>query len=82
MPKRYIAKVFRTGGSQAVRLPKECQMPGDEVTVVRENDRLIIEPINKHGWSREFLEMITTPASGDLFPERHQPATQERDFDG
>ena len=47
MTKRFIAKVFRNGGSQAVRLPKECQMPGDEVAVVRENGRLIIESINK-----------------------------------
>ena len=81
MQKRFIAKVFRTGGSQAVRLPKECQMPGDEVAVVREEERLIIEPINKRGWSREFLEMISTPAPEGLLPEREQPPPQERDFD-
>jgi virulence-associated protein VagC len=81
MKKRFIAKVFRTGGSQAVRLPKECQLPGREVSVVREDDRLILQPINPRGWSREFLEMISTPASANLFGARAQPPTQERDFD-
>lgn len=81
MKKRFIAKVFKTGGSQAVRLPRECQMPGDEVAIFREDQRLTIEPINKRGWSREFLEMISTPAPADLFPARDQPPPQERDFD-
>lgn len=81
MTKRYVAKIFRTGGSQAVRLPRECQMPGSEVAVLQEGHRLILEPVNKRGWSRAFLEMISSPAPKDLLPERVQPAMQERDFD-
>ena len=81
MQRRFIAKLFRTGGSQAVRLPKECQMPGDEVVVVLEDQRLIIEPLNKRGWSRDFLQMISTPASEDLLPRREQPPAQDRDFE-
>jgi antitoxin VapB len=81
MRKRYIAKIFRTGGSQAIRLPKECQMPGVEVGVVREGERLVLEPIDAHGWSRQFVEMITTPAPEDLFGPREQPRHQDRNFE-
>jgi len=28
-----IAKLFTSGGSQAVRLPKSCRFPGDEVAI-------------------------------------------------
>ncbi|HYE93019.1 MAG TPA: hypothetical protein VEA38_18455 [Terriglobales bacterium] len=38
------AKLFPNGGSQAVRLPKECRFEGqDEVVVRREGRRVIIE---------------------------------------
>ena len=41
----YHAKVFRTGGSLAIRLPKACHIAqvGDEVTVRRDGKRLVIE---------------------------------------
>lgn len=40
------AKLFRNGGSQAVRLPKECRFRKDqrEVLVRREGRRVILEP--------------------------------------
>lgn len=37
-------KLFRNGGSQAVRIPKEMNFNSDEVVLHREGDRLIIEP--------------------------------------
>ena len=41
------AKLFANGRSQAVRLPKEFRMPGSEVLVHRDGDRLILEPIRE-----------------------------------
>lgn len=41
------AKVFMHGGSQAVRLPKAFRVEGDEVSVRREGDKVILEPIRK-----------------------------------
>ncbi|MBI4229980.1 MAG: AbrB/MazE/SpoVT family DNA-binding domain-containing protein [Planctomycetes bacterium] len=39
------AKLFRNGGSQAVRLPKECRFPAQrEVLARREGRRVILEP--------------------------------------
>ena len=37
-------KLFRNGGSQAVRIPKGMNFDTDEVVLHREGDRLIIEP--------------------------------------
>ena len=39
------AKLFMHGRSQAVRLPKEFRMPGKEVRVSRDGDRVILEPV-------------------------------------
>lgn len=39
------AKIFRTGRSQAVRLPKECRFDADEVKVTKIGDRVILEPL-------------------------------------
>jgi antitoxin VapB len=47
------AKLFRNGGSQAVRLPKACRFPEQqEVLVRREGRRVILEPADE--WSEEF----------------------------
>ena len=47
------AKLFRNGGSQAVRLPKACRFPAQqEVLVRREGRRVILEPADE--WPEEF----------------------------
>lgn len=38
------AKVFTNGGSQAVRLPKDCRFPNDEVLVNRIGNVVILMP--------------------------------------
>jgi antitoxin VapB len=48
------AKVFRNGRSQAVRLPKAFRFEVDEVSVRREGDAVILEPIKKRDWPRGF----------------------------
>ena len=39
------AKLFKSGRSQAVRLPKEFRMPGTEVKISREGRKVVLEPI-------------------------------------
>lgn len=47
------AKLFPNGGSQAVRLPKECRFAAQrEVLVRREGARVILEPADE--WSGKF----------------------------
>jgi antitoxin VapB len=40
-------KLFRNGRNQAVRIPREFELPGDEATIRREGEALIIEPAKK-----------------------------------
>ncbi len=37
-------KLFRNGRNQAVRIPREWEMPGGEAILRKEGERLIIEP--------------------------------------
>ncbi|TAJ80367.1 antitoxin, partial [bacterium] len=41
------AKIFRSGNSQAVRIPKEFQMEGDEVEIVKRGASLMLRPKRK-----------------------------------
>ena len=42
-----IAKVFRSGNSQAVRLPKEFQLNVSEVEISRKGDAIILRPAKR-----------------------------------
>lgn len=42
-------KLFRNGRNQAVRIPVEFELPGDEALMHRDGDRLVIEPVRKRG---------------------------------
>jgi antitoxin VapB len=52
------AKLFQNGGSQAVRLPKDCRFPEDqtEVLVHREGRRVILEPVDV--WPTSFVKCL------------------------
>lgn len=64
------AKLFQNGGSQAVRLPKECRFVAQrEVLVRREGRRVILEPADE--WSKEFRAALGS-WSGDI-PRPKQP---------
>ena len=43
MPERHV-KLFKNGRNQAVRIPREFELPGNEAIMRKEGDRLIIEP--------------------------------------
>lgn len=45
MPKSTRARIFWSGGSQAVRLPKALRLPGTEVAIHRRGSSLVLEPI-------------------------------------
>jgi antitoxin VapB len=58
MPKKYRATLFTNGGSQAVRLPKECRFDGKLVEVWREGSRVIVAPMEKRAWSPGLKERL------------------------
>ena len=43
-PLRHV-RLFRNGANQAIRIPKEFELPGKEATLRREGSRLILEAI-------------------------------------
>ena len=49
-------KLFRIDRNQAVLIPTECELPGDEAIMHRDGDRLIIESIRK----RDLLALLDT----------------------
>lgn len=54
-----IAKVFKSGNSQAIRIPKEYRLDTDEVSIEKKNDTLIITPLkvdSRSGWSNKFCK--------------------------
>jgi antitoxin VapB len=37
-------KVFRNGRNQAIRIPREFELPGEDAIIRKDGDRLVIEP--------------------------------------
>jgi len=75
------AKLFKVGGSQAVRLPKEFRFAGDRVRIRKDGDSVVLEPIERTpDQIRAWLESIRIP---DFMLEgRDQGPPQERDWSG
>jgi len=42
-------RLFRNGRNQAVRIPVEFELPGNEAIMHRDGDRLALEPVRKRG---------------------------------
>jgi antitoxin VapB len=58
--------LFRNGRNQAVRIPREFELPGFEAMMRREGDRLIIEPMPKKPLREILREWESIP---EEFPE-------------
>lgn len=50
------AKIFWSGNSQAVRLPKEFRIDADEVSIRRKGEQVILEPVRRQEWPAEFWQ--------------------------
>ena len=57
------AKLFWSGRSQAVRLPKDFRFEGDEVRIRRHGAAVILEPIARD-WA--WLDQVTGPLDDDF----------------
>ena len=42
-------RLFRNNRNQAIRIPVEFELPGEEAIITRDGDRLIIEPVRRRG---------------------------------
>jgi len=69
-------KLFMSGNSQAVRIPRDFQMKGDEVEIQRRGNTLIIRP-PKPTW-QPLMDGLTMFTSDFMEEGRTQPPTQKR----
>lgn len=65
-PTERHARLFRNGRNQAIRIPREFELEGDEAIIRKEGAHLIIEPINK---GRLLSLLATLPCLDDPFPD-------------
>ncbi len=74
----YRAKIFWSGRSQAIRLPKELRFNEDqkEVKIRREGNRIVVEPGDE--WPEDFLASLGSCPEFPDPPER-TPVRSARD---
>ena len=77
---RKVAKLFKNGRSQAVRIPKEFRFEGSEVYIEKEGDRVrvVLSPKRASSW-REFFENVPVVSDDFSVEPRDMPA-EERDW--
>jgi antitoxin VapB len=59
-------KIFRNGRNQAVRIPREFELPGEEAVMTRDGDRLILEAPPREGLLSALARM--KPLTEDELP--------------
>jgi antitoxin VapB len=73
------AKVFMTGRSQAVRLPKDYRVTGDSVYVKRLGNSIVLTPKTGDRWAGLFAALDEFPR--DFVLERRQDQAPRADLD-
>jgi len=59
-------RLFRNGRNQALRIPRDLELEGDEAIIHKEGDRLIVEPVRK---GRLLALLATLPPLEVPFPD-------------
>lgn len=76
MERRKKTRLFMSGNSQAVRIPREFQLEGDEVEIQRRGNTLIIRP-KKQTW-QPLTDSLVLFTSDFMEEGRVQPTLQKR----
>jgi antitoxin VapB len=76
MTERRQVRLFRNGRNQAIRIPVEFELPGNEAVMHRDGDRLVIEPVRKRG----LLALLKSMKPLDEhFPDIEDPIPEPED---
>lgn len=59
-------RLFRNGRNQALRIPREFELEGDEAIIHKEGDRLIVEPVRK---GKLLALLATLEPLEEIFPD-------------
>jgi antitoxin VapB len=76
------AKIFMTGRSQAVRLPKEFRFAADTVNISRDpvSGNVILAENKKKDWASFFALLQATTVEADFMLDRSDSPPPERDL--
>lgn len=82
MSKSGIAKLFRNGRSQAVRLPQEFRFRGDRVRVRRVSKGVLLEPLvsDVDEWFAELDRLNSRHSEPFMAEGRNQPMAPSREI--
>ena len=68
-----LVRLFKNGRNQAVRIPRELELPGREAILRREGRRLVLEPVPK----RSLLAVLAKlKPLEETFPSIERPAAE------
>jgi antitoxin VapB len=71
-------RLFRNGRNQAVRIPRDFEMDGNEAIIRKEGNKLILEPL---GIKNRLLELLTKlDPIQEEFPEMEDPPVKDEDL--
>lgn len=73
------ARLFRSGRHQVVRIPREFEIAADSVTIYQQDNRLVIEPVERTPSLAEVLAGLVPP-DVDIGPIEDPPAEPEEIF--
>ena len=65
-------RLFRNGRNQALRIPREFELEGDEAIIRKDGDRLIVEPVRK---GRLLTALATLQPLQEDFPDFDEALT-------
>ncbi len=71
-------RLFRNGTNQALRIPRDLELPGNEAVIRKEGDRLLVEAVKKPS----LLALLTTlNPLNEKFPEVEDPPVNDGDVE-
>ena len=64
-------RLFRNGRSQAVRIPRDFELPGTDAVMRKEGEKLVIEPVRKKSLKAllAYLRTLEPLGEDEQFPE-------------
>lgn len=73
--------VFISGGSQAVRIPKELRIDAKRVEIERKGSTLVLRPLpDENAWPEGYLESFAAGKLDDSFVRHPQGEPREIEF--
>jgi antitoxin VapB len=73
----HTAKIFKSGNSQAVRLPKDFQFNVSEVQIFRRGDEVVLKERSRN--LERIFELLTGLSDDFMENGREQPPVQHRE---